>query len=92
MALSQSITLSNGLSVNEAYIRVDTVNGYKGGLDISVNSYVSQAAFTQGQGYIEQSLYHFIPSVEEGSENFIKQGYDYLKTLPEFESAIDVFE
>lgn len=36
--------------------------------------------------------YNFIPSVEHGSENFIKQGYEYLKTLPEFSDVIDVLE
>ncbi len=61
MAISKNIVLSNGLTVNNAYIRIDTVNGYKGGLDISVNSYVSQVDFEGGKGYLEQKMYNFVP-------------------------------
>jgi hypothetical protein len=32
--------------------------------------------------------YNFIPNMDGG--NFIKQAYEYLKTLPEFASAADV--
>lgn len=88
MAIQKKIVF-NGLNVENAYIRIDTVSGYKGGIDISVNSYVSKEAFENGDGYLKQQMFNFIPSVEEGSENFIKQGYDYLKTLPEFDNAVD---
>lgn len=89
MALIKNIILNNGIIVNNAYIRVDTVNGCKGGLTISVNSYISKEAFDNGQGYLEQKFYYFIPSVEDGSLNFIKQGYEHLKTLPEYVDAVD---
>ena len=89
MALSKNIILNNGLTVNNAYIRVDTVSGYKGGLDISVNAYVSQQDFTDGKGYLEQKIYSFVPSVEDTASNFIKQGYEYLKTLEEYADTID---
>lgn len=89
MALCKDIILENGLQVKNAYIRIDTVAGYKGGLDISVNSYVSQNAFNSGQGYLEQKFYHFVPSVADGATNFIKQGYEYLKTLEEYKDAVD---
>ncbi|WP_410512049.1 hypothetical protein PaeBR_18695 [Paenibacillus sp. BR2-3] len=90
MALTKKVTLENGLEANSAYIRIDTVSGYKGGLDISVNSYVSQEAFESGKGYLQQQFYNFTPSVENDSPNFIKQGYEYLKTLPEYIDALDV--
>lgn len=89
MALSKNMKLNNGLEICDAYIRIDTISGYKGGLDISVNSYVTQDAFNNGMEYLEQKIYHFVPSVEDNSANFIKQGYEYLKTLPEYISAID---
>ena len=89
MALSKNITLQNGLEVEKAYIRIDTVNGYKGLLSISVNSYISQKAFQDGKPYLEQKTYAFTPSVEEEAPNFIKQGYEYLKTLPEFSDCED---
>lgn len=89
MAISKDLILKNGLFVKQAYIRIDTVSGYKGDIQISVNSYVSQEAFIEGNPYVEQKIYNFTPSIEEGSENFIKQGYEHLKTLPEYEDAID---
>lgn len=92
MAFEMKITTGAGVVINNAYVRVDTVCGYKFGLDISVNSYVTQEAFEGGQGYLEQKFYNLIPSVEDDAPNFIKQGYIYLKTLPEFEDAIDVLE
>lgn len=90
MALQKTITLKNGLTVENAYIRIDTVSGYKGEITISVNSYASQTAFTSGKEYLEQTMYTFTPSVADGSDNFIKQGYVYLKTLTEFTDATDI--
>lgn len=92
MALSKNIVLNNGLTVQNAYIRIDTVNGYKGRLDISVNSYVSQQDFQNGSGYLEQNMYNFVPSVEDNSPNFIRQGYEYLKTLPGYQGATDLLD
>lgn len=90
MALEKTVTVSNGLSVPNAYIRIDSIGGYKGRLDVSVNSYVSKEAFNSDQAYLEQQIHHFVPSVDEGSPNFIKQAYEYLKTLPEFSESVDV--
>ncbi|WP_440961276.1 hypothetical protein ACN6KS_02525 [Paenibacillus nitricinens] len=92
MALKKTIVLDSGLTANGAYIRIDSLSGYKGGLDISVNSYITQEAFNTGQGYLEQKFYSFVPSVEDDAPNFIKQGYEYLRTLSEFDGAIDVLE
>lgn len=89
MAISKNITLNNGLTVNNAYIRVDTISGFKGGLDISVNSYVSKEVFEDGQGYLEQKIYNFVPDVSDTALNFIKQGYEYLKTLDEYKDTVD---
>lgn len=90
MALMQKVTLKNDIQVDNAYIRIDTVSGSKDSLNISVNSYVSQDAFNDGKSYLEQNFFTFTPSVEESAVNFIKQAYEYLKSLPEFEYAVDV--
>lgn len=34
MEIIKKIELNNGLTVNNAYIRIDTVNGYKDAIDI----------------------------------------------------------
>ena len=41
-------------------------------------------------GHQATKSFEFTPSVAEGSENTIKQAYEYLKTLPEFADAVDV--
>lgn len=92
MAFVKNIILNNGLSVENAYIRIDTVAGYKGRLDISVNSYLSKESFLSNQGYLEQKMYNFIPNVEDDAINFIKQGYEYLKTLDEYRDTTDILE
>jgi len=89
MALSKTINLQNGLTIENSYMRIDSIAGNKNQLTISVNSYVSQQAFQDGKAYLEQKLYSFTPSVEESSANFIKQGYEYLKTLEEYQDAVD---
>lgn len=89
MALSKTTTTSTGIDVTNAYIRVDTVAGYKGRIDTSVNYYVSKQEFIDGKGYVQQQMFAFVPDIADGSANFIAQAYEHLKTLPEFADAID---
>lgn len=90
MAISKNLEIENGLSLNGAYIRIDSVSGSKNSLVISANAYTSKESFLQGNEYLKNNIYQFIPSVEDNSENFIKQGYEYLKSLEEYKDAIDV--
>jgi hypothetical protein len=92
LALKQRVTLKNDLQVDNAYIRIDTVSGSKDSLNISVNSYVSHDAFIDGKSYLEQNFYTFTPSVDDGAPNYHKQGYLYLKTLSEFQNAVDLID
>ncbi|RYD07011.1 hypothetical protein N752_00080 [Desulforamulus aquiferis] len=46
--------------------------------------------FSDSEKYIEKRFYEFTPSVDEGAGNFIKQGYLYLKCLPEYIDANDI--
>jgi len=89
MALQKDIELGNGLNVSGAYFRIDTISGNKDNIQINLNSYVNKEAFQESKSYLEQQIYLFIPSVSDGAENFIKQGYGYLKTLDEYMNAID---
>lgn len=89
MALLLDVALNSGLNVNGAYARIDTISGSKDGLNITLNYYVDQQAFTDGKSYVKQEVYYFVPSVADGADNFIKQGYVYLKTLDAFATATD---
>jgi hypothetical protein len=62
------------------YIKVIKVSGDK----VKGNMIVSFA----GTKNTFQKSYKFTPSMS--GDNFIKQAYDYLKTLEEFEGATDV--
>lgn len=90
MAVTMNLELETGINLQGAYIRIDTLNGYKKEIEISVNTYISREAFLNGAKYVLQNNYKFKPSIEESSENFIKQAYEYLKTIPNFKNAINV--
>lgn len=93
MGLSKNITLDTGITVNNAYFRIDTISGYKGGIDYGVNCYNSREDFLNGKSYLQPTkYYHFTPDVSDAGKNFIKQGYLNLKQEMDFRGAIDVLE
>jgi hypothetical protein len=73
--------LDNGQTIvtMNAYIKVDRVSANK-------DSASADVSFTEGEKKTSSS-YTFKPNLDGG--NFIKQAYDYLKTLPEFAGAQD---
>lgn len=91
MALSKTVETNHGLGIENAYIRIDEQSGNKEKLNIRVRLYVSQEKARNEFGWIEEKLYEFAPNTEEDSENFIKQGYEFLKTLDEYKDAVDIF-
>lgn len=87
MALSKSITKTvygQEITIPNAYIKIKRIQGHKGNLSVSVSTY------DQKDGdEIEHDSIVFVPSVSDGSDNFIKQAYDHLKTLPEYADTED---
>ena len=71
-------------SIGNAYIKILTLQGSKE----NINIYVGVFSEDKTQ-CIKANNYSFVPSVVNDSDNFIKQGYEYLKTLPEFEDTKD---
>lgn len=93
MALQlDAITLESGITVESSYVRVDTISGSKDSLLVTVNYYVSQESFNEGKSYIKSEQFSFVPTVEDGSANFIKQAYESLKERREFANATDIFD
>lgn len=96
MALQMNVESVIGLTLPNAYIKIDFVSGNAASLSLTVSTYVSKTVSDQAKNgekrWVEQRYIIFIPSVEDGSPNFIKQGYEYLKTLPEYAGATDVLE
>ena len=83
LSINKTITVATkDLTFNNAYLKVTTVQGSK---DKIVASYEIRNS-VDGIAFIWNAL-DFIPNMN--GENFIKQAYEYLKTLPEFANATD---
>lgn len=95
MALRQTIveTLSGAISGNgwskpirsqqafpDCYIKIEKIHGTKERIGLEV-SFTSTTDESKTQSYV------FEPVLD--GDNFIKQGYKYLKTLPDFAGAED---
>lgn len=63
------------------YIKISSIDGDKEKINATV-------AFIHEQSQFNKS-YAISVSVSDGSNNFIKQAYEHLKTLPEFAGATD---
>ena len=86
MALSKTITLTNNFGesseFNDAYVRVDRVEATKHLATAFVGYYKSG-----GEDFLVSLSVSFEPDLD--GPNFIKQAYEHLKGLPEFEGAED---
>jgi hypothetical protein len=70
------------LIAKDAYWKIDKFSGNKLQCRISVGAYTQQNGTLLGS-----KEYYFVPVMDEN--NFIKQAYQHLKTLPEFEGSMD---
>jgi hypothetical protein len=87
MALRKTTKFQNSFgeiqTIEDCYIRVDSLNGSKNYIGAIIGLYKSQ----NNKAPIKITGYWFEPKLE--GKNFIAQAYDHLKTLPEFSGAID---
>jgi len=87
MALQKTITLEDNFGINQtflnAYIKVSKVSGDKQGVSATV-AYLNQ----KGGRTLKTKQFVFTPSMD--GDNFIRQAYEYIKTLDEFTGALDV--
>jgi hypothetical protein len=84
MAMTKSLTIDSylgNISFDNAYIKVESISGNKEQVEgmVIISS-------EDRKKILFSSFYNFIPNMED---NFIKQAYLYLKTLPEYADAID---
>lgn len=105
MALQQNINIPVGINLNfkytdfnyctkniaeqleNAYIRIDNLGGNKNKITLDIGIY------TQKDGIkIMSDNQEFMPSVFDISTNFIKQGYEYLKTIDKYKNAVDLLD
>lgn len=67
------------VNLQNAYIKVNTVTGDKENVTATVSTKIGEIVKTK--------FYRFVPDMN--GSNYIKQAYEYLKTLPEFADASD---
>lgn len=65
--------------IENCYIKVESISGTKDLIKIQVSLTASTLK--------SKKSYEFTPSMDGG--NFIKQAYEHLKTLPDFDGAMD---
>lgn len=77
---------------SNCYWKIALDNGIEGGknnLRGRLLCYKDKATADTNSGEYSGFGFEFTPDLES-SDNFIKQAYEYLKTLPEFSDATDV--
>jgi hypothetical protein len=63
------------------YIKVQSISGDKNSINATVTFTDDNIEFSKN--------YVFPTAINDDAPNFIKQAYEYLKTLPEFENSED---
>ena len=96
MIESTGINIPSSVSLSDVYFRINSLEGNKSKLKINlvgVYTYKIKDADMQqdcdAKEVVYSNSFNFAPCVDDGSANFIKQGYEYLKTLEEFKEAVD---
>ena len=83
MALAKTVLTIHGFQSNNAYHRVEGVKlENKTAISFHIRSYTAT-----DKPFFEESVLSCAYDIE--GANPIKQAYEYLKTLPEFEGALD---
>lgn len=88
MALEKTMNLVDSFgetrSFQNCYIKVTGISGDKSEIFATAQVFKSKDEETA----LSTSSHNFQPSLD--GNNFIKQAYEHLKTLPQFEDATDV--
>lgn len=88
MAFKMNVKMNNGITVNDAYVKIFNAGTDKNWANITVAYYVNKDM----EESFYQHAYVFRANMQDGAENLWKQGYEHLKTLPEFADAEDTLE
>lgn len=90
MALSKTLKrkiYGKDILIEDCYMKITNINGSKDKITLEVTIYSNDKIYQ-----IDTQSYTFVPDVSDSSTNFIKQGYDYLKTLDEYSGCIDLLD
>ncbi len=88
MALQKAFAHPSGFSAPQAYWRLETFAGSKGGVNIRLVAYKSAADYQQGRAALKHEDF-IMPFVPAATNNIIQQGYIFIKTQQGWEDAVD---
>ncbi|WP_175074665.1 hypothetical protein [Terribacillus sp. AE2B 122] len=93
MALTMTITTTDGITISNAYGKITNFNGDKHQFSFTINFYISKEAAEEGIAPLRtgNNSHSFSYDLID-SRNLYEQAYDYLKTLDFFKNAIDVMD
>lgn len=95
MALQLDVQTEFGITVPDAYAKINTFSGSKEFIIVDVAFFATQAARDAGNPTVRRQAYQWnrvdqsMTGVTD-SDALVSKLYDYLKTLPEFAEAVDV--
>lgn len=91
MAYLKSIEFK-GMTIENAYHRLDSLMSEGGSCKASLNKYVSRESYLNSQGFLEQEqvIFPIVYGSDVGSDK--NQGYEYLLSLEENNNVVSVFE
>ncbi|WP_141230057.1 hypothetical protein [Terribacillus saccharophilus] len=93
MALQQTFTVpDSGVTITKAYICVEVTEVTSVNQTILLGFYINRDAKLNGKEPVYRNKHSFAPNLSSDSKNAFVQGYEYVKTLPEYQSAVDIFE
>ena len=86
MALFKTVQLPNNFgevsTFQNAYIKVDRIEIVGISCNATVNTYATKNGNT-----VASTVHELV--IDRGGDNYVKQAYQFLKTLPEFSDATD---
>lgn len=94
MAIRMKITLASGIEIDDAYLKITNISGNKNNICIVLTAYKDASSMQNGLPQIEgySLVKEFVPTLGSSVSDFISQGYNHLKTLPDFSGALDILE
>lgn len=92
MGFLKTIETVQGLTVNNAYHRVETIQGNKTNLECSIGIYASKQAADDGKAMISSVTLAFEPSSDDVTTNVFKQVYAALFATNDYADVTHILE
>lgn len=94
VGLEMTVLSDSGIVVENAYHRLDYIEGKQEVISFNVKTYPSYSDFLKNKKLtpLTSKYYFFKPNLNQDSDNLFKQSYDHLKSLGEYNTATDVID